>query len=129
MDGNNITAAVEGAREVRLKAWAPYSGFSVGAAVIDSSGNVYIGCNVESASYGLTQCAERNAVAAATAAGHRDIEVCVVIADTEQPITPCGACRQVLMECNPDMNIVCLTTNGIQTSYRLHDLLPKAFTL
>jgi cytidine deaminase len=129
MDGNNIALAIERAGEVRRKAYAPYSGLSVGAAVIDASGNMYVGCNVENASYGLTQCAERNAVAAATAAGHRDISVCIVIADTEEPITPCGACRQVLAECNLDMHVVCATTNGVQDMYILRDLLPKAFTL
>jgi len=129
MNSIKIAEAVEKAWEVRSHAYAPYSSFAVGSALIDSSGAIHIGCNVENASYGLTQCAERNAVAAAAAVGVRDIATCIIVTDTEEPTFPCGACRQVLSECNPHMNVISITRNGNRTEYLLNELLPKAFTL
>ena len=112
---------------VRDNAYAPYSKFRVGAALIDADGNIYVGCNVENASYGLTNCAERAAVAAATAAGCRDVVCCVVVTDTPKPASPCGACRQVLSECNPSMYILCTTPQRMDAWHMLSDLLPHAF--
>lgn len=120
--------ALEAARDVRNRAYAPYSQFLVGAALIDARGGIHVGCNVENASYGLTQCAERAAVTAATAAGRRDITVCVLVADTPEPITPCGACRQVLAEVNPDMDVLCTTVEGKAVRLSLADLLPQGFS-
>lgn len=127
VDSNMIHAAVAAASAAREKAYAPYSSFFVGAALVDADGNVHVGCNVENASYGLTNCAERAAVAAATVAGKRDIILCVVVTDTAEPVAPCGACRQVLLECNPNMAIVCVTLRGLQKEHNLADLLPQAF--
>ena len=89
---------VQAAIEARKNAYAPYSDFSVGAAVLGASGKIYQGVNLENASYGLTICAERNAIACAVANGERNITAIAVAADTEQPILPCGACRQVMAE-------------------------------
>jgi cytidine deaminase len=91
-------ALVAAARAVRQSAHAPYSKFRVGAAVADQAGRIHVGCNVENASYGLTTCAERNAVAAAVAAGARRIVAVAVVSGSRPPASPCGACRQVLAE-------------------------------
>jgi cytidine deaminase len=122
-----LDRAIEAAVAVRLNAYAPYSKFLVGAAVVDSNGGIHVGCNVENASYGLTNCAERAAVAAATAAGRRDIVLCVVVTDTAEPASPCGACRQVLSECNPSMQILCTTPHRNDVFLALNTLLPRAF--
>jgi cytidine deaminase len=91
-------ALVAAARAVRRNAHAPYSQFRVGAAVADERGRIHVGCNLENASYGLTVCAERNAVAAAVAAGARRITMAAVVSGSQPPASPCGACRQVLAE-------------------------------
>ncbi|HEY6478364.1 MAG TPA: cytidine deaminase, partial [Polyangia bacterium] len=91
-------ALVMAARAVRGRAHAPYSKFLVGAAVRDERGRIHVGCNVENASYGLTVCAERNAVAAAVAAGARRVRAVAVVSGSRPPASPCGACRQVLAE-------------------------------
>jgi len=119
--------AIALAIEVRLRAWAPYSRFMVGCCLVDSNGGFHVGCNVENASYGLTQCAERAAVTAATAAGCRDIVACVIVTDTEHPVMPCGACRQVLLECAPNIIVVSSTTSGTIARSSLSTLLPGAF--
>jgi cytidine deaminase len=123
----HIELAITAAMAVRDNAYAPYSTFRVGAALIAADGTIYVGCNVENASYGLTNCAERAAVAAATAAGRRDIVCCVVVTDTPKPASPCGACRQVLSECNPSMFILCTTPQRVDAWHTLSDLLPHAF--
>ena len=112
---------------IRLQAHAPYSGFAVGAALLDSSGRVHLGCNVENASYGLSICAERNAVAAAVAAGADEFAALVVVPDARPPASPCGACRQVLAEFG-DMPVVLAHLEGEQVRTRVSDLLPLAFT-
>jgi cytidine deaminase len=127
VSSETIERAVEAATNVRRRAYAPYSKFLVGAAVVDADGTIHVGCNVENASYGLTNCAERAAVAAATAAGRRDIILCVVVTDTPSPAAPCGACRQVLSECNPVMQILCTTPERADVWYSLEELLPHAF--
>ncbi|MBC8125128.1 MAG: cytidine deaminase [Candidatus Kapabacteria bacterium] len=127
IDTTLVDAAVNAALLAREHAYAPYSAFRVGAAVVDADGAIHVGCNVENASYGLTNCAERAAVAAATVAGRRDIQFCVVVTDANQPATPCGACRQVLSECAPEMPILCTTPDRKDVWYNLSDLLPTAF--
>ncbi len=92
------TALLAAAWDVREQAYAPYSGFHVGAALLGSDGVIYRGCNVENLSFGLTICAERSALLAAVAAGCRSFRALVVVADTREPISPCGACRQVMAE-------------------------------
>ncbi len=120
-----IDDLVAAATAVRARAYAPYSRFSVGAALRARDGMIYAGCNVENASYGLTICAERNAVAQAVAMGAREFDAVAVA--TENGVTPCGACRQVLAEFNPQMAVILVDAAGNQRVYSLADLLPGAF--
>lgn len=110
----------------REQAYAPYSNFHVGAAVLGSNGQVFSGCNVENISYGLTNCAERVAIGAAIAAGVRKFEKVVVVADTKEPISPCGACRQVLAEFGVKTVILANRTGSLE--FTLEELLPRAST-
>src|SRR5436853_1014874 len=96
---------IEAAAQARACAYAPYSKFSVGAALLTRSGNVFSGCNVENISLGLTICAERAAVAAAIAGGQKDFAAIAVVTDSQEPAVPCGGCRQVLAEFNPSLKI------------------------
>lgn len=116
---------VAAAMAARAYAYAPYSRFRVGAALLTGEGAIYSGCNVENASYGLTTCAERNAVAHAMAHGARDLRAVAVA--TEHGVTPCGACRQVLAEFNPQMMVVLVDARGRQRHFSLAELLPAAF--
>ncbi len=124
---SDIARILAAAREVRLNAHAPYSGFAVGAAVLASSGCIYTGCNVENASYGLTICAERNAVAAAVAAGEKSLSAVAIIADAPEPVPPCGACRQVLVEFAGDVPVIMENLSGQRRMLSLHELLPWRF--
>jgi cytidine deaminase len=118
------------ARATRRHAHAPYSRFAVGAAVRDERGRVHVGCNVENASYGLTTCAERNAVAAAVAAGARAVRAVAVVTPTRPPGSPCGACRQVLAELGDARTRVLLAgPSGAAEATTLGRLLPRAFSL
>jgi cytidine deaminase len=117
-----LTAA---AAAVRERAYAPYSQFRVGAALRAADGTIYAGCNVENASYGLTICAERNAIAQAIAAGMRDFTAVAVV--TENGVTPCGACRQVLVEFGSEMTVIVADTRGRRRIYALSELLLDAF--
>jgi cytidine deaminase len=111
--------------QARANAYAPYSKFAVGAALLAADGRVFAGCNVENLSFGLTICAERNAAAAAVAAGARGFLALVVAADTGTPVSPCGACRQVLAEFG-DFPVRAVTRGGAVFAARLSDLLPRA---
>jgi cytidine deaminase len=111
--------------EVAGRAYAPYSRFHVGAVLVGKDGRTFAGCNVENISYGLTICGERNAVFAAVAAGCREFSKIVIVADTEEPASPCGACRQVLAEFNPDLEIVLANFRGKSLNFRLSELLPR----
>ncbi|AFA40472.1 cytidine deaminase, homotetrameric [Pyrobaculum oguniense TE7] len=115
------------AREVINNAYAPYSNFKVAAVVKTKSGKVYTGVNIENASYGLTVCAERVAVFKAVSEGDRDIDTVVVYTDTDEPTPPCGACRQVIAEFNPNALIVMAGRKKTVTA-KLSELLPSAFT-
>jgi cytidine deaminase len=118
------------ARAARRHAHAPYSRFAVGAAVRDEKGRVHVGCNVENASYGLTVCAERNAVAAAVVAGARAVRAVAVVTPTRPPGSPCGACRQVLAELGDASTSVLLASpTGRAETTTLGALLPRAFVL
>ena len=110
----------------RSAAYAPYSRFAVGAALEARSGRVFTGCNVENLSFGLTICAERSAVFAAVAAGERDFNQIVIVADSQEPVTPCGACRQVLAEFSEDMEVRSVNLQGVEYRARLRELLPRA---
>ena len=118
---------IKKAQEARKKAYAPYSKFKVGAALLTKSGKVYTGANVENSAYGLTVCAERSAVFQAVNNGDKDFVKIVVAADKNPPITPCGACRQVLSEFTRDLEVVCVNTKGRIDRYSLKELLPEAF--
>ena len=115
---------VEAAGEARTTAYAPYSEFAVGAALLTKSSEVYRGCNVENLSFGLTLCAERSAIAAAVSAGARDFVAIAIVADSKQPPLPCGACRQVLAEFNPKLTVISATVSGAVQKFDLADLLP-----
>ena len=111
----------------REKAYAPYSGFPVGAALLARSGKVYTGCNGENASYGLSICAERVAIFKAISAGERGFKALAVV--TESMATPCGACRQVLAEFGEDdMQVIVANLQGDKVVYSLAELLPASFT-
>ena len=116
------------ARAAREHAYAPYSAFAVGAALLSRDGRTFAGVNVENASYGLTMCAERGAVSAAVASGVRDL-VAVAIAgpDDDVPCPPCGSCRQVLHELNPELLVVTSEASGEPRVTALSTLLPEAF--
>ena len=115
---------LEKAISVAKRAYAPYSKFFVGAALLTNDGRVFEGCNVENVSFGLTICAERNAVFAAVAEGCREFTKIVIATDLAEPASPCGACRQVLCEFNPDIDVVLGTFGGKMASYKLSELLP-----
>ena len=111
-------------------AYAPYSGFRVGAALLAADGHVYAGANVENASYGLTRCAEQSAVQAMASAGARSIEALVVVSDSDPPAGPCGACRQVLVEFARQAPVWLVSLDGrIVRRTSLSELLPDAFSL
>jgi cytidine deaminase len=118
---NNL---IQIASAARLRAYAPYSNFAVGAAVQCKSDTVFAGSNIENISYGLTICAERIAISSAVAAGEREFVALAVVADTTEPIVPCGACRQFLAEFAPDLIIVSATLRGDQKIENLSHLLP-----
>ncbi len=111
--------------DVAGRAYAPYSKFQVGAVLVGKDGRTFTGCNVENISFGLTICAERNAVFAAVAAGCREFTRIVIVADTEVPASPCGACRQVLAEFHPDLEVVLANFRGQTEMFRLSQLLPR----
>jgi len=117
----------EAARAVRARAYAPYSGFAVGAGLEAEDGRIFVSCNVENASYGLTLCAERGALAAAVAAGARRFRRLVVVTDAEPPASPCGACRQALAEFGTDL-VVEAVGRSRTLRWTMKDLLPDAFT-
>ena len=121
---------VDAATSARGRAYAPYSGFQVGAALLGESGRVYTGCNVENVSYGLSSCAERNAVFRAVGDGERRFTAIVVVTRASTPTPPCGACRQVLSEfaAGGDMDVVMVTTGGTRKARRLAALLPESFS-
>lgn len=120
---------IDAATAAHAQAYAPYSRFQVGAAVRGESGRIYRGCNVENVSYGLTCCAERNAIFAAVAEGERRFTAVAVVTAAATPTPPCGACRQVLMEfaADGDMAVVMQTTGGARRETTLAALLPEGF--
>ena len=114
---------------VQDMAYAPYSDYRVGAALLTEGGGIVTGCNVENATFGAACCAERTAVFSAVAAGHRSFRAIAVVTSGAEPGTPCGICRQVLAEFGSDMDVLCFTPEGAEQVYRLSQLLPFAFTL
>ena len=122
----NMDSLLAQARQARENAYAPYSKFAVGAALRTKSGKVFCGCNVENLSFGLTCCAERNAVFAAVSGGEREFVAIAVVADSKQPVTPCGACRQVLAEFGLDLEVCSGNLQGETYTASLRELLPRA---
>lgn len=116
---------IAAAREARNQAYAPYSGFAVGAALLATDGRVFTGCNVENLSFGLTMCAERVAVGAAIASGISNFQQLALSSDSIMPVVPCGACRQVLAEFAPNLRIVSSTFAGSSEKFDLAMLLPS----
>lgn len=118
---------IRAAKAAREKAFAPYSNFQVGAAVETAHGEIFVGCNVESASFGLTLCAERVAIFSAVAAGRRRIKRIAIVADTETLTAPCGACRQIIWEFGGDIVVELANLRGSSQKLRIGELLPYAF--
>jgi cytidine deaminase len=123
----DLQPLIEAAQRARLQSVAPFSNFLVGAAVRTESGKVYTGCNVESASYGLTVCAERVAIWKALSEGERKFTALAVVADTETLTPPCGTCRQIIWEFARGAQIVFANLTGQTETFQIADLLPRAF--
>jgi cytidine deaminase len=124
----DYTELVAAARAARSRAYCPYSGFAVGAAALTASGRVFPGCNVENAAYPTTVCAERTALLSAYAAGERAILALAVVADTPDPVSPCGTCRQVVLELAPNCTVVLANMRGATLLISPQELLPGGFT-
>ncbi len=121
-----MKALIEAAKQAREKAYAPYSRFKVGAAVLTSDGKIYTGCNIENASYGMSNCAERTAIFKAVSEGETKLEALAVIGDTDAPISPCGACRQVIAEFGIQQ-VAMANLKGAVKIVTLEELLPFSF--
>ena len=128
LDNNVVANLLQKARAAREAAYAPYSGFRVGAALLTASGSIYTGCNVENASFGATICAERSAVSAAVSAGEREFRAIALTAGGSA-VTPCGICRQVLSEFSKDgeLTVIYDLDSGYETD-SLASIFPQAFT-
>ncbi len=126
MDSEEINTLIQFATVAREQSYSPYSNFAVGAALLCQDGTVYQGCNIENASYGMTNCAERTAIFKAVSEGHRLFQAIAIIADTEDPCAPCGACRQVMVEFNIP-TIILTNLKGHTQVYTLDELLPLSF--
>jgi cytidine deaminase len=118
---------IQEAKKARGNAYAPYSKFKVGAALLTKKGKVYTGANVENSSYGLSMCAERVALFGAVSSGEKEFSKLVIVADTKKPITPCGACRQILLEFCDDLEIISATVKGKVKRFTLKELYPFPF--
>ena len=124
----DVSHLIEAARAVRLQAHAPFSRFLVGAALEAADGRVFTGCNVESATYGLTVCAERVALLSALAAGEREFQAIAVVTQSEEPSTPCGPCRQLMWEYCGDIDVTLANLAGQKIEYKLSALFPHPFS-
>ena len=127
MTEHDIANLLDQAAAARERAYAPYSHFPVGAAVLTNSGEVYTGCNVENASYGATCCAERVALFKAISEGHKEIRAIAVVAAGEEVVPPCGICRQVMIELAPQAVVAMANLEGKRETQRVAELLPSPF--
>lgn len=123
----DLQKLVELAKDAREKARAPFSNFKVGAVLLAEDGEIFTGCNIENASYGLTMCAERVAIFKAISEGANEFQKIVVIADTDELTPPCGACRQIIWEFCGNVEIVLTNLSGKTETIRMSELFPKAF--
>ncbi len=122
------TKLIEEAKKAMKKAYVPYSNFQVGAALLDKDGHIFHGCNIENAAYPMCNCGERTALFHAYANGSRDFSMMAVVADSDRPVSPCGACRQVMAElCEADMPVILTNLQGDVLETTVQDLLPGAF--
>ncbi len=124
---NFLEELIREATNARLNSYAPYSEFSVGAAVLANNGRIFTGFNIENASLGLSMCAERVAIYRAISAGCRNFKAMAIIGDTKEPCTPCGACRQVMVEFSPEMNVIMTNLNHEIKIMKAKELLPNYF--
>ncbi|PHA02257.1 cytidine deaminase [Bacillus pseudomycoides] len=121
---------IEEATKMLSKAYIPYSKFPVGAALVTKDGKIYTGCNIENASYGLCNCAERTAIFKAVSEGERNFSYLVITGKTDGPISPCGACRQVIAEfCDPQMPVLLTNQKGDEKEVTVESLLPGGFSI
>jgi cytidine deaminase len=127
LNDNYLNTLIDSAMKVREKAYAPFSNFRVGAAVRTKEGKIYTGCNVESASYGLTVCAERIAIWKAVSEGEREFEHVAVVTDTEELTPPCGTCRQIIWEFCGDIPVTFSNLKGKTETVMMKEILPRAF--
>jgi cytidine deaminase len=123
----NDQELIAAARKARDAAYVPYSRFPVGAAIVTDEGKLYTGCNIENSSFGLTNCAERTAIFKAVSEGHKHFTTIAVVAETDGPVSPCGACRQVMSEFAPDARVLLTNLKGDVLVTSVRDLLPGAF--
>lgn len=124
----NYDELVNQAYQAQKKAYVPYSHFPVGAALLTEDDQVYLGCNIENAAYSMTNCAERTAVFKAVSEGQRRFKAIAVVANTEDYCTPCGACRQVLTEFSPEMDVILVNKKGEKKIVKASELLPGFFS-
>lgn len=128
-DNMKMDQLLNEAKEAREKAYVPYSKFQVGAALLAKDGKVYQGCNIENAAYSMCNCAERTAIFKAVSEGVREFQAIAVVADTEGPVSPCGACRQVMSELlQPETKVYLTNLNNNTSEWTVADLLPGAFS-
>ncbi|TLQ08655.1 cytidine deaminase [Marinilactibacillus psychrotolerans] len=129
MNDEQLTNLIKNATDMLDRAYVPYSKFPVGASLLTKGGTIYSGCNIENASFGLTNCAERTAIFKAVSEGEKNFEYLVVTGDTDGPISPCGACRQVMAEFFfPEMKVLLTNRKGQNQETTVQELLPGAFT-
>lgn len=129
MDEQKITELIAAAREAMENSYAPYSHFPVGAALLSDDGRVWTGCNIENASYGAANCAERTAIFKAVSEGMRKFIAIAIICKTEEYCSPCGICRQVMVEFSPDMEVIMVNQHNEYTMKTSAELLPGFFSL
>ncbi len=126
----DLTELIRKAMEAKEKAYVPYSGFHVGAALLCEDGTIFTGCNIENSAYGPTNCAERTAIFKAVSEGYREFKAIAIISDGKEPTAPCGVCRQVMAEfCKPDFQVFMAACDGSYREVTLEELLPYAFSL
>ncbi len=123
----DINELINKAKNAREHSYSPYSRFKVGAALKTKNGMVFTGCNIENSSYGLSICAEREAIFKAISAGERDLDIIAIVTDSEKLTTPCGACRQVMWEFSKNMTIVVANLKGDKKEFKIKELLAHPF--